>query len=122
MWKDPEAESLAGLSLWHAWRTYDGSRGVPLRRWIALCVKQHIWQEWRRVRVRFEQEPEGGIEVAEESPQDAGEYSFAFRLLVEYYLQKWPLDSIARKYQVNVATAKRLIAEAEAEFRRAMSC
>jgi len=121
MWKDPEAESAAGFGLWRAWRTFDASRNVPLRRWIAFCVRQRVWQEWRKLKVHQQKDDVWWESVAEAPPHEAGTFSFDFRVLVEKHLLRWPWDVVARKYGWTLREAKARVAEAERRFRCSMN-
>jgi DNA-directed RNA polymerase specialized sigma24 family protein len=116
-WHDPEAESLAGAALLHALRTYDGR--IPLRRWVARCVKLWIWHYWRKMKVR---EPwsrtaeEGAFEYAaceHEFYVDEGPLSDEeWQILCERYVDAWAEDVIARRRDMTVYRVRKVIAEA----------
>ena len=119
MYKDPEAESLAGQAAWRAFRTFDDSKKVPYKRWIARCVREDIWGYWRKLKVRpMERLGEAEVEVPE-SPHDDSELlvsTLDFQLLYEKYIEKWPMDVIAKRHGLSVHYAKQFVSIAQQRF------
>lgn len=121
MSSDPEMGSIAGIALHRAVSTYDDTRGVPLKRWIARQVKIGVWNYWRRVRDRHEEHQSevwwGGVFVMDTPEiQELPIPAFDWKLLCEYYIEKWPLDVVARRYDTTVYGARKLLRQAEARL------
>ncbi len=120
MWKDPEAESIAGFAALRAMRSFDPSKEVPTRRWVARFVKQRIWQHWRkRAQRREELHTELWWEHVAETPpiEDLGFDPIDMKFLYEYFIEKWCLDVIARRYGVTVYSVKLRIAASVARLK-----
>ena len=98
---DPEAQSIAGTATLHAIETFDPSYNVPLKRWVARCVKLDIWGYWRKVVARKEEQRSDHwwAHLVEELPPDLTlEISDADRdLLFRKYVLKWPNDVIGNR-------------------------
>lgn len=113
--------SIAGKALWWAIRTFDESKNVPLKRWIARCVKQGVWSYWRQIRVRPDRlATDTGLEDVPENrehPEDLPISREDFKLLIEYYVEKWPLDVVARRYGVGLHTARKMLKAAVSRLR-----
>lgn len=113
-----EANSIAGSAAERAMRTYDGS--IPVKRWIALCVKRQVWGHWRQKARRQEcQKAETWwVEAVFVTPSDQleGVAQADLQLLTEYYLEKWPLDVVARRYSVSIFRARKMIRGAVARL------
>jgi len=119
MWKDPEAESIAGAAAWYAMRTYNPEYGVPTKRWVAKCVKRYIWDFWRRrVKRREEFHTELWWEhVIERTTEQTEHLNPAdMKLLHEYYIEGWCLDVVARRYGITKYAAKQRINAAVARL------
>lgn len=124
MSKDPEVESIAGRAAWRAHRTYDPSRNVPWKRWVARITRMAVWYYWReRAKLREENPTEMWWEevyVAEPRETDIELDRDDFRMLCESFVEKWPADVIARRYNVPTATMRRMLEDAENRFLAAM--
>lgn len=102
MTDDPEADSLANMGTFRAIRSWDESKNVPIERWIALVVKQEVWCYWRQLARRKEttKSETWWSEVFTVDDQEP-EYEIAqadLQLLTEYYVEKWPLDVVAKRH------------------------
>lgn len=116
---DPEAESIAAIAMLKALRAYDESKGVPLKRWIAYCVKIDVYHYWRKVKVRAK------VELRSEEWWEAGEClasyddeiceaelpPILFQMLYDHYVNHWAIDVIARRYGLSIHYARLWIAE-----------
>lgn len=119
MWDDIEAESAAGIALHRALETYDGR--IKLKSWVAYCVRVAVRDWWRRFHYTSAKmqrtvqhkadafwfrisapEQEEVIEFQEQFP-------FYWKLLVERYIEKQPLDVLARDRSTTVAVVKQNI-------------
>jgi DNA-directed RNA polymerase specialized sigma24 family protein len=123
MWNDPEAGSIAGIALWRAMMSYDASKNVPLKRWIARRIKTTIWYRWRQKANRKEElHSEFWWEQVYEAPEesDLDIEAVDYRILVERYIHKWPWDVVAKRYNCNIKAAKELVAGAEHRLRNAV--
>jgi DNA-directed RNA polymerase specialized sigma24 family protein len=109
---DAEADSIAGLAAWRAARTYDGQ--VPLKRWVALCVRTDVHSYWRKRANRREKQANGRFFAALVAParEEETEWSEGYQMLCERYLQRWCIDVVARRHGVKVPTARRMMAAA----------
>jgi DNA-directed RNA polymerase specialized sigma24 family protein len=56
MSRDPDAQASALTAAWRAFETFDPDNGVPLNRYIAVCVKRSIYDMWRRKAKKREQQ------------------------------------------------------------------
>jgi len=117
--KNPEMEEVACLAAWKAVRTYDPSRAVPFKRYLALLVKRRVydWQGDRRRQPKTQtDEWWAANEPAIQMLVAADEYSADFQMLVEYYIDKWPLDVLARRHGVSIYKVRKLLRAATARF------
>ena len=112
MGRDPELESIAGEKWWHATVTFDPSLGVPLRAWIARCVKQGVWEYWRSKQIR--RRPHTGADPEPPAPDQTERDLLlsqpCWRMLVEHYIDKWPLDVMCREYGLTVRQMRNTLA------------
>ena len=118
MSKDPEVESIAGNALLRALRTYDGR--VHLYGWISVCVKMEVRDFWRRHnRIKFMPETwwENVYEVEEPATIDMDPYYW--QILCEKYLEKWPLDVVARRHGKTVYRIRKDLEAAITAFQEA---
>lgn len=120
IWRDSDAESVASEAVNNALNTFNAERGT-LPRWIALHVRQAIWDEWRKLRDRHSQFASDGwweaIYTLDDPVSDAPRVCDAdWQLLVEYYVDKWPLDVVAREHGVSTYRVRRMIAAATERF------
>src|SRR5215218_2568751 len=86
MSNDPEMDSIANFATLHIIRTYDPSKGVPIQRWIARCVRQHVWQYWRKERRRKEIHKEPiwwNTKIIATKEVDYSEFPFLHKIYVE---------------------------------------
>lgn len=121
MSKDPEVESYAGSAALRACREYDEEKGVPLKRWVAYCVKIDVWCYWRTLkRRREEQLTDCKWETVsiEWGPEETNELtSEEWQILCESYIERWCLDVIARRHNISsVYKLKKLMRAAEAKL------
>jgi DNA-directed RNA polymerase specialized sigma24 family protein len=142
MSKDPEVESLAGVAAWRAVRTYNPLLNVPMERWVARCVKTEVWCYWRKLRCRpitlkddtwwesvhcvigAEDAPPNPRLGAKRVKPEAEELPIPredHQLLCEYYLDKWPLDVLARRHEVTIPRVKKLLRAAVARLKEAVN-
>jgi len=131
MVKDQEADCLAGIAAWHAYTSFDPTRGLEWKRWVALCTRQTIYQWWRKLHRRGEkhlsaldqeqaEEASAKIAMLDEPPFD--ELSVNDRqLLHEHHVDRWPLDVIAKRRGITVYEAKKLVAAARARLAAALA-
>lgn len=108
---DPEMESIAGSAAWRAVRTYRVEKG-PLKRWIARCVKTQVWCYWRAMKLRRtdQVEPEELEEaIAPAAEEPLGICYFDYKMLYEHYIDRLPLDVMARKYDTNKRGVRRML-------------
>jgi hypothetical protein len=93
-----------------------------MERWIARCVKTEIWCYWRKMRVRpvvhegWENAADRDDEVTELLVSNAD-----WMLLWEHFVDKWPLDVIARRHDTTVYGIRKQLGAAEARLRRAVN-
>ncbi len=121
MSQDPEMASIAYRAAWYASKKFDPSRGVPPRRFLAMVVKQYVWNYWRQIRARREKQKSENWwrEVVEVKPLPTeGLPQRYLQLLVEKYELKWPWDVMAKKHGVTKSWARKMVAEAEAALLR----
>lgn len=114
--RDPEGESLAGLAAWYAYRTFDPTKNVPWRRWVAICVKGHLRDYWKYKRT------ESWVETTTIAPMDSEPIDELlqtdWQLLVESFIDKWPMDVIARRRGITIYQVKYMIRAAVARLER----
>lgn len=119
MSRDPEVESLAGEACWRATESFDPALGVPIRRYIALCVKRAVWCYWRQVKLRL-RDTQNDAAYAAEAPQFHDEPLRIphedWRLLYEHHVEKLPLYILARQRRLTVYAVKRALDAAEGRF------
>lgn len=118
MTRDVEADSAAGIATLRAVRTFNGS--IPIERWVARWVKIVLWNGWRKQKVRakvWATDPQTEtfslceMAIAPPEEEDAGFLTLSVRerqLLTDYYINKWPLDVIQRRYQFSSRNATRI--------------
>lgn len=119
MSQDPEMASIAGSAALRAARSYNGQ--VPIQRWVALCVKRQVWDYWRRNAKRREEQKELGwwteeICTYDEAKPTAELPQPELQLLTEYYIDKWPLDVLARRHDTTIYGVRKLLKAAEAKL------
>lgn len=122
MCRDPEMESIAGSSAWRAILAFDGSR--PFKSFLRVVVRKDVWCYWRREAKRREElksavwwENEGPA-VYQQTTLDISDP--AWRLLVCYYMERWPLDVVAKRMSCTKKEAKGYIAQAVEELKEAV--
>lgn len=118
IWKDADAEDAALAATMRCILTFDPSRNVPIKRWLARLVKQAIIHRWRRLR-RMHLEPvsEWFMEtVVEVPPLDCEESTEDYVLLYENFVDKWPIDVIARRRGWSIPRTRRMLAAAKSRF------
>lgn len=121
--KDPELESLAGMCALRAIRSFDPKHNVPEKRWIARIVRVRIWDYWRKMaKLREENFSEVWWEKSvyifpEKLYDELGPVDF--KLLYEYYVEKWCLDVVARRADITEYEAKKRIRAAVARLKEA---
>lgn len=119
MLKEPiEANSIAGSAAERAIRTYDGR--IPIKRWIALCVKRQVWGHWRQKARKNECQKADSwwaeaVYIHEEDILEGMDQA-DIQLLSEYYVEKWPLDVVARRHSVSIFRARKMIHAAVSRF------
>ena len=116
VWDDIEAESAAGNALFRALRTYDGR--VSIRGWIAYCVRVEVKDWWRRFHytsakmTRTVQHQTDAFWLRVDAPEQEEvsafqeDFPFYWTLLVERFLEKVPLDVLARQRNTTVKVVK----------------
>jgi DNA-directed RNA polymerase specialized sigma24 family protein len=127
MSRDPEAESYAHSATIRAIDTYRPATNVPFKRWLARCVKIAIWNWWRSIQRRHEDVVGGGIwdvnviDNIETQSADLPIPREDWEFLHSYYIDRWPLDVMARRYgRVSVYAIKQRIRDTVARFADAM--
>jgi len=127
MSKDPEVESIAGMSAWTAHRTFDPERGVPIERWVALITKRDIWGYWRSMKIRkavtcsFQfDEDEVDITPASYDTTSVDIPQEEWMILVDNHLNGIPLDVLARRWGCSTGDMKKFIRAAEQRFKDAI--
>lgn len=126
MSNDPEAESRSATTAWRACMAYDPTMNVPLKRWVAVCVRRMVWDMWRRkAKKREENKPEVWWEkVYSRTEEPSSEFqqtnAIDWLLLTERHFDRLPIDVMARKHRVTVAAMRVRLVDAEANFVRAM--
>lgn len=120
MWKDPEAESLAGEVVLNALRAYDGR--IPPERWVAICVRNAVWDAWRKLRDGHTELKEGtwweGVFVLPDD-LDTSELQMPqadWQLLCEHLEEKVPLDVLARRRGISLYAVRQQVADAVEKF------
>ena len=128
MWKDPEAESIAGISAWTAHRTFDPARGVPIERWVALVTKRDIWSFWRKMRLRKAStcsfqfaEDEVDITPPSYDTETVDIPQAEWMLLVDNHINGIPIDVLARRWGCTTFQMKKFLRAAEQRFKDAVS-
>jgi hypothetical protein len=123
MSKDPEMGSIAGRCALKALKTFDGTRGVPMKRWIARIVRLTVHYHWRReARRREVQKSElwwEAVYSVDDPFIERDVDAWTWTLLHRYHVEKWCLDAMARQYETSVSVVRRLIREAEGRLREA---
>ena len=110
MSKDPEMDSIANFATLHIIRTYDPSKGVPIQRWIARCVRQHVWQYWRKERRRKEVHKEPIWWTTKIIATQEVDYS-EFPLLHKIYVEGMTQEEVAIEMCVSVYEVRKRIKE-----------
>lgn len=120
MTPDPEAQSLAASACWRAVESYDETTGVPLRRYVAVCVKRAIWDRWRSEKKRREeQKDEAWWSAVVELPPHSHDLVCAeadWQVLVDRFVRHVPLDVIGRRFGESRNAARRRVAAALSRF------
>lgn len=107
MWRDPEAEAVASTAAWRAHKSYDGR--IPWKSWVARNVKLDIWYTWRNQKYKKSMEKLAaeewwlGVEVEHVPSEHEAISDEAWQMLVEHYVDGWPLDVIAKKHSMKYA-------------------
>jgi hypothetical protein len=127
MSKDPEALSIANKAGWNAYRTFDSTRGVPWKRWVAACTKRAVWYMWRsQARGRTELRNEVWWEknaISFDEPSDELRIpTWDWQLLCMYYIDRWPLDVVAKRTNDSIAGVREKLANARRKFLEAYAC
>lgn len=109
MSRDPEAESLANMTVLLAVRSYDGR--IPLERWVAACVKRNIWHMWRKGKRRPKATDPWLLEAVsmDDPPEDSKLSDFEWRIVCEKYVDKWADDVIARRNGLTLYEVRKLL-------------
>jgi DNA-directed RNA polymerase specialized sigma24 family protein len=127
MTQDPEGLSLANQAAWRAFRTYDPSLGVPMKRWVARLVKLDIWCYWRTRKDCRTREGQLNSDwwmnaytvLPEESdlPEKLGLSQLDWQILVEKFVEEWPYDVVAKMHGCTTSGMKRHIKALVARLR-----
>ena len=116
MWDDIEAESAAGNALNRALNTYDGR--VSIKGWVAYCVRMEVRDWWRRFHYtsarmqRTVQHESDVFWLKVQAPDQEGVaefqelFPFYWTLLVERFIEKHPLTTLARNRNTTVKVVK----------------
>lgn len=119
MWDDIEAESAAGNALNRALNTYDGRTSI--KGWVSYCVRVEVRDLWRRFHytsakmTRTIQHKADvfwlriGAPDNEEISEFQKQFPFYWTLLVERFIEKLPLDVLARDRSTTVKIVKQNI-------------
>lgn len=126
LWKDPEAESIANEAAWRAYTSYrdpaEHTGNYTEEGWIALLTKQAVWGEWRKqAALKRNNEPTDGwwedvIATTDEPVSEDAASREDWQLLCEYYVDRWPLDVVAREHKTSQTHIKRKLAAALQRF------
>ena len=116
MSRDPEVEAIANTAGWKAATTYDPTRNVPWKRWVAYVVKVDVWYYWRKLATKRETSTDW-TENEDEQPLTYDEepgfvWTEGFQMLVESCVLRWPLDVIAREHRCTIYRVRKMIQEA----------
>lgn len=126
LWHDSEADSVAGLALLLAVRSYDGR--IPLKHWIARCVRIETYHYWRKIRVRapwseqVEDEVWEYVATYDEPISECTLSEESWQILCERYVTHWAEDVIARRRGITVYRVRKLIADAIEELEKCDPC
>lgn len=124
MTKDPEGQSIAGMATLCAIRSFRSELEVPIERWVALNVRHQIWCHWRKLRARpfaRTHDTDGLDASCEDEPWEEETLSVEDRILLfEHYVDRWPLDVIARRHCTTIHRIRRQIAAATARYKRSV--
>lgn len=116
VWNDPEAESAAGNALHKAVLTYDGR--ISLKGWIAYRVRMEVRDWWRRFHYtsakmqRTVQHKADAFWLRVRAPdrEEVAEFQeqhpFYWTLLVERFIEKLPIDVLAKRRNTTAAVVK----------------
>lgn len=113
MSKDPEVESVANFATLSALRSFNEEKGLSLKQWIAVCVKRGVWELWRKESKHKQVQKtevwwERVVEVAPiESEPCAPPVDWLY--LVEYYIDKVPLDVMAKQHKTTVYQVRQIL-------------
>lgn len=107
MSKDPEMDSVAAVAAWKATTSYDGR--IPFEAWVATCTKRDVWYYWRKEARHKMDQLEYDVPSTHEEGEELDISREDWRLLVEYYVEKLPLDVLARKYSTSKLRVRRMI-------------
>lgn len=126
MSRDPEVLSIAGMALLKAIRTFEPARNVPIKLWVARCVRIDVWHYWRKVKVRKVVELKDGDwwDRAVAMPVELPDFELDpadWRLLTEKHILKWPNDVIAREHDTTIHYVRKMLKAAEERFRQAVA-
>jgi len=130
LWRDPEAESLANIVAWRAYKTYNDPAirygNWTEEGWIAHLVKKRIYDEWRRRGAikRNLESTDGWWEQVVSCVDD--EYTEDlipqedWQLLCEKYIDRWAWDVVAKRHGWSMAEARRRVDDAVRRFQNAI--
>jgi hypothetical protein len=104
MSRDQETESLAGVAAWRAWTTYRPELG-DWRPYVSKFVRLSIQYYWRTRKPVLLEAPE--LIPAKEDSEQLDIPMEDWQLLVESYIDRWPMDVIARRHGVTVYRIKK---------------
>lgn len=119
MTQDEDALSAAAAAAMRALNSWKPT-GAPLKKWVASCVKRTVW-DWMKRRARRKEEQKADTwwaEVHETSPMEAGEWSGEWQILVEYYIDGWPLDVVARRHCCSTYSMRKQLKAAAARLKQ----
>jgi hypothetical protein len=92
---------------------------------VARIVKTAVYYHWRKQKALREEQKsdvwfEHTVRCCDPEPTEAIVDQGTWQLLCEYYIDKWPLDVLARRHgRVSKRTIKKMLAEAEQKYKEA---
>lgn len=102
----------ANVAAWRAFEAFDGTG--TMQGFVALCVKRHIWCLWRKAakapitQLTFSWWEQNICDVEPQCDEQTVPQE-DIQLLSEYYIDKWPLDVVARRHSVTVYRIRKMI-------------